>query len=66
MQTQDRWVIMNSSEKVWSTGGGNSNPRQYSYLENPRNSMKIQKDMTLESPLDSKEIKPVNPKGNQP
>ena len=22
--------------------------------------------MTLESPLDSKEIKPVNPKGNQP
>ena len=66
MQTQDRWVIMNSSEKVCSTGGGNSNPRQYYYLENPRNSMKIQKDMTLESPLDSKEIKPVNPKGNQP
>ena len=23
-------------------------------------------DKTLESPLDSKEIKPVNPKGNQP
>ena len=23
-------------------------------------------DTTLESPLDSKEIKPVNPKGNQP
>ena len=23
-------------------------------------------EMTLESPLDSKEIKPVNPKGNQP
>ena len=23
-------------------------------------------EVTLESPLDSKEIKPVNPKGNQP
>ena len=23
-------------------------------------------DKTLENPLDSKEIKPVNPKGNQP
>ena len=27
---------------------------------------KLVLDKTLESPLDSKEIKPVNPKGNQP
>ena len=45
-------------------------PLQYSCLENAMNSMKRQKDMTLRagedlSPLDGKEIKPVNPKGNQ-
>ena len=28
--------------------------------------MHLPKIKTLESPLDSKEIKPVNPKGNQP
>ena len=34
----------------------------------PKNSMvwTVVLDKTLESPLDSKEIKPVNPKGNQP
>ena len=45
--TQDRWVMVESSDKMWSTGGGNGTPLQYSCLENPMNSMKKQKDMTL-------------------
>ena len=51
--TQDGQVIVKSSDKMWSTRGGNGNPLQYSCLENPMNSMKRQKDMTLEdkSPL---------------
>ena len=32
---------------MWSTGEGNGKPLQYSSLENPNNSMKRQKDMTL-------------------
>ena len=45
--TQDGQVIVKSSDKTWSTGGGNGNPLQYSCLENSMNSMKRQKDMTL-------------------
>ena len=45
--TQDRWVIVESSDKMWSTGEGNGKPLQYSCLENPMNSMKRQKDRTL-------------------
>ena len=37
-----------SSDKVWSPGEGNGKLLQYSCLENPINSMKKQKDMTLE------------------
>ena len=33
---------------MWSTGEGNSKPLQYSCLGNSINSMKRQKDMTLE------------------
>ena len=43
--TQDGQVIVESSEKMWSTGGGNGNPLQYSCHENP---MKRQKYKTLE------------------
>ena len=32
---------------MWSTGEGNGKPLQYSFLENPMNSMKRQKDRTL-------------------
>ena len=32
---------------MWSTGEGSGKPLQYSCLENPMNSMKRQKDMTL-------------------
>ena len=35
---------MESSDKMWSTGEGNSKPLQYSCLENPMNSMKRQND----------------------
>ena len=40
-----------SSDKMWSTGEGNDKPLQYSCLENPMNSMKRQKDMTLKDEL---------------
>ena len=42
--TQDGWVMVESSDKTWSTGGGNGKPLQYSCLENPMNNMKRQKD----------------------
>ena len=42
---------MESSDKKWSTGGGNGKPLQYSCLENPLNSMKRQKDKTLTDEL---------------
>ena len=45
--TQDGLVIVESSDKTWSTGEGNGKPLQYSYLENPMNSMKRQKDRIL-------------------
>ena len=35
----------------WSTGEGNDKPLQYSCLQNPKNSMKRQKDMTLKDEL---------------
>ena len=37
--TQDRWIIEKSSDKMWSTGGGNGKPLQYSRLENPMNNI---------------------------
>ena len=39
--------MVESSEKMWSTGEENGKPLQYSCLENPMNSIKRQKDMTL-------------------
>ena len=47
--TQDGQVIEKSSDKLWSTGGGNGDPLKYSCHKNPMNSMKKQKDMTLEN-----------------
>ena len=49
--TQDRRVVVESSDKTWSTGEVNGKPLQYSYLENPMNSMKRQKDRTLKDEL---------------
>ena len=45
--TQDGQVMVESSDKMWSTGEGNDKALQYSCLENPMNSMKRQKDRTL-------------------
>ena len=42
--TQDIWVMVESSDKMWSTGEGNGKPLQYSCLENPMNSKKRQND----------------------
>ena len=44
--TQDGRVMVESSDKTWSTGEENGKPLQYSCLENPMNSTKRQKDMT--------------------
>ena len=49
--TQDRQVMVESSNKMWSTGEGNGKPLQYSYLENTMNSIKRQKDRTMKDEL---------------
>ena len=49
--TEDGWVMVESSDKMWSTGEGNGKPLQYSFLENPMNSMKRQKDKTQKEEL---------------
>ena len=49
--TQDGQVLVESSDKMRSTGEGNGKPLQYSCLEKPINSMKRQKDMTLKDEL---------------
>ena len=51
MATQDGWVMVESSDKTWSTGEGNGKPLQYSCLENPMKTMKRQKDITLKDEL---------------
>ena len=35
--TQDRGVMVERSDRMWSTGEGNGKPLQYSCLENPMN-----------------------------
>ena len=45
--TKDGRDIVESSNKMWSTGEGNGKTLQYSCLENHMNSMKRQKDRTL-------------------
>ena len=49
--TQDEWLMVESSDKMWSTGEGNGKPLQHSCLENSMNSMKRQKDRTLKDEL---------------
>ena len=43
--------MVESSDKMWSTAEGNVKPLQYSFLENPVNSMKRQKYRTLKDEL---------------
>ena len=49
--TQDSQVMVESSDKMWSTGERNGKPLQYSCLENPMNSMKRQNDRILKEEL---------------
>ena len=43
--------MVESSDKTWSIGEGNSKPLHKSSFENPKNSMKRQKYMTLKDEL---------------
>ena len=49
--TQDGQVMVERSERMWSTGEGNGKPLQYSSLENPMNSTKRQNDGILKEEL---------------
>ena len=50
--TQDGWVMVERSDRMWSTREGNGKPLQYSCLENPMNIMKRQKkNRTLKEEL---------------
>ena len=49
--TQDRQIMVECSDKMWSTGEGNGKRLQYSCLENPMDSMKRQKDRILKEEL---------------
>ena len=49
--TQDERVMMERSDRMWSTGEGNGKPLQYSCLENLMNSMKRQNDRILKEEL---------------
>ena len=49
--TQDGRVMVERSDRMWSTGEGNGKPLQYSCLENPMNSLKRQNDRILKDEL---------------
>ena len=49
--TQDRWVMVEMSDGMWSTGEGNRKPLQFSCLENPMNSRKSQNGRILKEEL---------------
>ena len=49
--TQDKVVMVESSDKTWSTGEGNGKSLQYSCLKNPMNSIEMKKDRTLKDEL---------------
>ena len=51
MKTDLFQVMVESSDKMWSTGEGNGKLLQYSCLENPMNSMKRERDRTLKDEL---------------
>ena len=49
--TQDGRVMVERSNRMWSTGEGNGKPLQYSCLEKPMNSVKRQNDRMLKEEL---------------
>ena len=62
--TQDGQVMVESSDRAWSTGEGNGKPLQYSCLENPMNSMKGQNDRIPKEEL-SRSVGAQNATGDQ-
>ena len=49
--TQNGWLMVERSDRMWSTGEGNDKPLHYCCLENPMNSMKRQNDRILKEKL---------------
>ena len=49
--TQDGQVMVERSDRMWSTGEGNGKPLQYSCLQNPMSGMKRQNDRILKKEL---------------
>ena len=49
--TQDGQVMVERSDRMWSTGEGNGKPFQYFCLENPMNSMKRQNNRIVNEEL---------------
>ena len=49
--TQDGHIMVERSDKMWSTGEGNGKPLQYPCLDNPVKSMERQKDRILKDEL---------------
>ena len=49
--TQDGRIMVERSDRMWSTGEVNGKPLQYSCLENPMNSMKRQNDRIMKEEL---------------
>ena len=54
--SQDGRVMVERSDRMWSTGEGNGKPLQYSCLENPMNSMKRQNDRILTEKLPGQSV----------
>ena len=49
--TQDGQVMVERSDRMWSTGEGHGKPLQYSCLENTMNNMRRQNDRILKEEL---------------
>ena len=49
--TQDGRVMVETADRMWSTGEGNGKPLQYSCLKNSMNSMKRQNERILKEEL---------------
>ena len=57
--TQDGRVMVERSDRMWSTGEENGKPLQYSCLENPMNGMKRQNDRILKEELPQVSRRPI-------
>ena len=46
-----QWVMVERSDRMWSTGKENGKPLQYFCIENPMNSMKRKNDRIVKEEL---------------